>query len=565
MSLFGTIQLAGNTLRATDIALQVVGNNIANASTPGFTRQEVNFTPAPTQRYGNLLLGMGVKIAGITQKFDENLGERARDASSDTASSQVQRDAYEQLEGLLGELGDSDLSTSLNNFFGSVNDVLNQPESVSVRNLAVLKGKTLATDIHRLTDRIRKVRSDANDRVVAAAGEINRLVESVRSLNVKIASSEGSLSTSDAAGLRDQRNNDLAKLARLVDIQVREQPSGGIAVYTTDGNFLVFEGMSRTVKVVNHSDRGQTVSEIQLADTESPLSVTAGEVGGLVAARDQIYGGALDQLDTLAKTLIFEFNKLHSSGQGLDGYKTLTSEFAVLDASQPLDSTGLPFTPVNGSFEVQVYNKRTKLTETTRITVDLNGMGADTSLNDLRSQLDAVDGITATLSAGGKLTLQSDSADQAIAFGADSSGVLAALGLNTFFSGSSAGTIGINTAIATNPALFAASKNGVGADTQNAVDLAGFLDRPLEDASGATLTDLYGKFTGDITQAAAVANSVHEGLQVFENSIAGQLNASGGVNLDEEAIRMLSYQRMYQASAKLISTVNELLGVLVQL
>lgn len=565
MSLFGSIQLAGNTLRATDIALQVVGNNIANASTPGFTRQEVNFTPAPTQRYGNLLLGMGVRIAGIVQKFDENLGERARGASSDTASSEVQKNIYGQLEGLLGELGDSDLSTSLNNFFASVNDVLNQPESVSVRNLAVLKGQTLAADINRLADRVRQIRTDANDRVVDAANDINRLINSVQDLNVKIAASEGGIATSDAAGLRDQRNASLAELAKLVEIQVREQPSGGVAVFTSDGNYLVYEGIARAVQVVNKSDRGQTVSQIQLTDTTSPLAATAGEVGGLMTARDQILGGALDGLDNLARTLVFEFNKVHSSGQGLAGYSTLTSESAVTDNGAPLDQAGLPFTPVNGSFEVQVYNKRTKLTETTRITVDLNGLNADTSLDDLRAQLDAVDGISATVSAGGKLTLISDSADQAIAFAADSSGVLAALGLNTFFSGSTAGALGVNANLAADPSLFAASKNGVGADTQNAVELAGFLDRPLESLSGATLTDLYARFTGEITQASSVARSVHDGFQVFEDSINGQLQAVGGVNLDEEAIRMLSYQRMYQASAKLISTLNELLGVLVEL
>jgi flagellar hook-associated protein 1 FlgK len=319
------------------------------------------------------------------------------------------------------------------------------------------------------------------------------------------------------------------------------------------------------VRVVNTSDRGQTVSEIQVADTQSPLAITSGEVGGLVAARDQILGGALDQLNNFARTLAFEFNKVYSSGQGLSGYQTLTSEFAVTDSSLPLDSAGLPFTPENGSFEVQVYNHRTKLTETTRITVDLNGMDADTSLADLRAQLDAVDGISATVTAGGKLTLTSDSADQSIAFAADSSGVLAALGLNTFFSGSMAGSLGVNAAVAANPALFAASKNGVGADTQNGVELAGLLDRPLDGSSGATLTDLYARFTGDITQASAVARSVNEGFQVFEDSINGQLQAASGVNLDEEAIKMMSYQRMYQASAKLISTMNELLGVLVEL
>src|SRR4051794_11179477 len=117
MSLLGSIQLANNTLRAADIGLQVVGNNISNAGTPGYTRQEAVLTPAPVQRLGNLLLGMGVKVDGIIQKVDNNLVERLRNASSDSASSDVQKNVYQQLEGLLGELSDTDLSTSLNNFF----------------------------------------------------------------------------------------------------------------------------------------------------------------------------------------------------------------------------------------------------------------------------------------------------------------------------------------------------------------------------------------------------------------------------------------------------------------
>jgi flagellar hook-associated protein 1 FlgK len=565
MSLFGSIQLAGNTLRAADIALQVVGNNIANANTPGFTRQEVVLEPAPTQRLGNLLLGLGVRIVGIVQKFDENLGERLRNASSDAASSETQKNTYEQLEGLLGELGENDLSTSLNNFFASVNDVLNQPESVSVRNLAVLKGKTLAGDINRLAARVQQIRRDTNDRVNDAAIDINRLLNSVRDLNIKIAESEGGLAKSDAAGLRDQRNNDLADLAKLIDITVREQTSGGVAVFTADGDYLVYEGNLREVRTVNLSDRGQTITEIRIADIDAPVAVTSGEVGGLVEARDAVLGGFLDKLDTFAQSLTFEFNKLHASGQGLNGYQTLTSEFPTSDTDQPLDDVGLPFTPVNGSFEVLVYNKRTKLTETTRITVDLNGLDNDTSLEDLQAQLDAVDGISASISADGKLTLTSDSADQSIAFANDTSGVLAALGLNTFFSGSTALDMGVNAAVVADPSLFAASKGGVGADTENAIDLAGFLDRGLESHSGATLTDLYSQLTGDVTQASAVARSVFEGFKVFEDSLSSQSQAASGVNLDEEAIKMMSFQRMYQASAKYIATLNGLLDVLVNL
>lgn len=565
MSLFGSIQLAGNTLRVADIGLQVVGNNIANANTPGYVRQEVALVPAPTQRLGNLLLGLGVQVAGIIQKVDDNLAERLRNASSDAASSETQKNTFEQLEGLLSELGENDLSTSLNNFFASINDALNQPESVSVRNLAVLKGKTLADDINRLAERVRQIRTDTNSQVIDAATNINRLLNSVRDLNIKIAESEGGLSKSDAASLRDQRDNNLAELAKLIDIHVEEQPSGGVAIFTADGDFLVYEGSVRAVKAVNLSDRGQTVTEIRIEETDAPLASSSGKVGGLISSRDEILGGFLDKLDAFAQSLAFEFNKVYSSGQGLNGYQTLSSQFPLSNTDSALDVAGIPFTPVNGSFELLVYNKRTKLTETTRITVDLNGLDTDTSLEDLRAALDGIDGISALISADGKLTLTSDSADQSIAFANDTSGVLAALGLNTFFTGSTALDMGVNAAVVADPSLLAASKAGVGADTENAVALAGFLDRPLESHSGATLTDLYAQLTGDVTQASAVARSVFEGFKVFEDSLNGQVQAATGVNLDEEAIKMLSFQRMYQASAKFIATVNELLEVLVSL
>ena len=565
MSLFGSIQLAGNTLRAADIALQVTGNNIANANTPGYARQEVILEPAPTQRFGTLLLGLGVRVAAVIQKVDENLNERLRNASSDAASSDIQKNVYEQLEGLLGELGDNDLSTSLNSFFASLNDVLNQPESVSVRNLAVLKGKTLAADINRLATRVREIRTDTNNEVTAAADDINRLLNNVRDLNVKIAEAEGGISKSDAAGLRDQRSSSLAELAKLIDIRVHEQPSGGVAVFAADGDYLVFEGNVRNVHVQELTDRGTAISVIRIDEINSPLSISSGEVGGLISARDEILGGFLDKLDSFAKTLAFEFNKVYSSGQGLNGYQTLTSEFAISDSSQALDQVGLPFTPVNGSFEILIYNKRTKLTQTTHITVDLNGLDGDTSLASLKTQFDAVNGLSASISADGKLTLTSNSADQSIAFANDTSGALAALGLNTFFSGSTALDLGVNAVVAADPSLLAASKGGVGVDTANAIDLAGFLSRPLDSNSGASLSDTYAQLTGDITQSSAVARSVYEGFKVFEDALAGQVQATTGVNIDEEAIKMLGFQRMYQASAKYISTINELFDVLMNL
>src|SRR6185436_19860307 len=150
MSLFGSIQNAGNALNAAQIGLQVTGNNIANANTPGYIRQRVVLLPTPTQRYGNLLLGTGVKVEAIVQQVNLFLEQQYRSASSDVASGQVQQDTYATLEGLINELGDNDLSSSMSKFFNSIQDVMNQPGSAGVRNIAVLQGQQLAADIRRL-------------------------------------------------------------------------------------------------------------------------------------------------------------------------------------------------------------------------------------------------------------------------------------------------------------------------------------------------------------------------------------------------------------------------------
>src|SRR5262245_9094653 len=150
MTLLGTIQNANNALNAAQLGLQVAGNNIANANTPGYIRERLAQSPAPTQKYGNLLLGLGVHVDGVVQVIDKFLDERLRNATSDVAAGEAQENTFGQLESLIGELGDNDLSTSLTSFFGALHDVVNQPESVSIRNVAVQQGRALAEDIRRL-------------------------------------------------------------------------------------------------------------------------------------------------------------------------------------------------------------------------------------------------------------------------------------------------------------------------------------------------------------------------------------------------------------------------------
>ena len=147
MSLLSSIQMGNNALRANEIALQVVGQNVSNANTPGYLREEVNLIPAPTQKIGGLLLGTGVQVESITQQVDRFLQTRLQTALSDKASADTLRQTYSQLESIVGALDDTSLNASLNSFFNSISQIMNQPQDASVRNLAVLQGDSLVQKI----------------------------------------------------------------------------------------------------------------------------------------------------------------------------------------------------------------------------------------------------------------------------------------------------------------------------------------------------------------------------------------------------------------------------------
>jgi flagellar hook-associated protein 1 FlgK len=364
--------------------------------------------------------------------------------------------------------------------------------------------------------------------------------------------------------LRDQRHQALEELASLIDIRVEEQPSGGVAVYSS-GFFLVYEGTSREVTVARSTDRGLSVSEVRLAETDSPLEVHSGELYGLMTARDSVLGNFLDRLNEFTAAMIYGFNRIHATGQGLSGFTQLTSVEGVNDPTVALNQAGLTFTPTNGSFLIQLQNTRTGVTQTTRIRVDLTGLTEDTTLQDLADQISAIDGLQATIDSLGRLTIRCTAPDQVFSFAEDTSGVLASLGLNTFFTGTGAGDIGVNEVLTRDPSKFAASKNGIGIDTETAVALASFADTPLSDYQGRSIHALYDQMISEVTQGSAIAKAEAESARTFESTLQGQKLAVSGVNLDEEVVKLIAFQQQFQVSARFIKTLNDLIQILVSI
>lgn len=565
MSLFSSIQVAKNSLLVSQLGLQVTGNNIANANTEGYLRQRLIQTPAGTQKVGGVLVGLGVKVKGVLQQVDHFLEERLRNANSDLANSEAKESTYLQLEAIVGELEETDVSTALSNFFGAVNDVLNEPDSRPVRNLVALEGTTLASTVTQLYSRIHQLREDTDDRVAALSGEINDILNEIGRLNVQVTTAEGGgTSNSDAVGLRDRRLSLLGELSTIIDIQVREQEDGSVTVLS-NGEFLVFQGTVREVKTALAIDETMPLAAVHLAATDAPLRSTTGKLAGLISARDDILGGFLSDLDNFAKNLISEFNKMHAGGQGLIGFQSLTGQRTVDETQAPLDQAGLDFAVENGSFTVLIKNRQTGLAEEFDVIVQLENVSDDATLQSLAGNLDAIDGLAAEITFDNHLQLDVESSNLEFAFKNDSSGVLAALGLNTFFEGSSSSDLRVSELIKESPELFAASSGGVGQDTENAVTLAALHGSPIAAEDGDSLADIQAAVFADVTQDAGISRSVAEGFRVFQRTLQGEKLSISGVSIDEEAVNMLAYQRVFQASARYIAAIGDLLDILVNL
>jgi flagellar hook-associated protein 1 FlgK len=565
MSLYGTIQIASSSLQASQLGLQVVGENVANANTPGYSRAVLVQTPSPTEQLGGVLVGLGVQVTGVQQQVDQYLNQRLRNATSDQVSAQTQVTTYQELQSAIGSLGSSNLTTSLTAFFNSIQNVVNQPEDTSVRKMAVLNGQALAQNFNTLSSQVSQMRSDADSRLQGDVTQANGLIQQIASLNVQISQIQGGNDANSANGLSDQRNQLLDQLSKLVNITTQQASTGAVNVFVGN-NYLVYGGQTQLLQTRPVSTAGQLVSQVVFQGSNSQLQMNSGEMAGLVNSRDQILGTFSTQLDQLAQTLAVEFNKIYSSGQGQSGYSSVSSSNLVSDVNQPLDSAGLSSTPTSGTFDVMVYNTQTKKTETTSIPIELAGLTShDTTLTSLAQQLNGISGLSATASSTGQLQISATSPNLQVSFGNDTSGTLAALGLNTFFSGSSASTMGISSAVLNDASKFAASTVGIGNDATNAITLAGFLDRPLDSQGGLTLGQMNQALTSDTAQAASTTQSLSNGLTAYQQTLANEQTSVSGVSIDQEAVQMIAYQRAYQASAKMSATINDMLNSLLQI
>ncbi len=564
MSLNGALAIASRSLEVFALGIQVAGQNISNASTPGYVREQLLTETSSPYRKGGVLVGSGVNASGVRQQIDTYLESRIYGANTDFSAASIRSDAFQQLQTALQELGDQDLSTSLNNFVAAVNATANQPDDPALRSAVIQQGQQFVSDVQGIRGRLDVIRDTYSDKMSSLVSEANSLLGTINNLNGQISQLEANgLNRNDAGGLRVQRLNALNRLSEIIPIRVQEFPSGSVDVHT-GSDYLLLAGHMQTLQTVLRPDSGGVAEvNVELSATHATLSSAGGELGGLIQGRDTILTGFIGQLDNFVAGVVDQFNRIHSNGEGLVGFSDVTSTNFVSSSTVALDQAGLAFTPTNGRFELKVRNLQTGETVVTNVPISL-GNGSDTSLEDLRTALDAIAHVNATITTEGKLRITAESGSE-IRFANDNSGVLAALGINTFFTGSTSGDVGVNSRITQDQRLLASGRGGGPADNANLLELSQFIDQPLARFQGLSIDKFYTQLIGTTAQSAAAEKSLATGSENFRDSLKTQREQISGVSLDDEAIAVMNLQRNYQAAAKIVATIDQLLNVLLEM
>lgn len=563
MGLMDALRIGASGLTAQQAALQITGNNIANAATPGYARQVPELTATGESRYGaNLRGGGGVSLSAVRRMVDEAVLARLRDANAQVAQYTVADQALARVEALMNEMTDADVSSALTELFNSFSALAQDPQDGALRGVVIQRAVTLADRLNYLRDGIERVRLEIDGQLVGAVEEADRLAGAIAELNVKVVAAESN--GGSAASLRDQRDQLLDQLSAIVAINTREEVNGAVNVFI-GSEPLVYHGASRGLKLASDPVSEDPRKIVAFADNDGAIKLLGGRITGLQATRDGELAEITRRIDTLAEQIIWQVNSAHACGTTLDGFGELSGTYQALDAGAALSACGLPFTVSNGSFLVSVTNATSGSRITRQIDVTVGGSGPQTTLNGVLAQLNAVPGVSASIDANGYVRLQATDSAERISFGEDSCGLLASLGLNTLFTGTDANSIAVNAAVVSDPGRIAAGLNGQPGDGSNAARLAALVDAPVGALANLSLADYQQRLVADAAVWTALAHQTAESGQLVQESLSAQRESLSGVSLDEEAVNLIQFQRAFQGSARFITVVNELMDTILQL
>ena len=461
-SLFGTMSVALQSLLAQQGAMGVIANNIANANTPGYSREVAILEESPPTLIGNTMVGTGVTMAKVESVRDNILNLRIDQETSQQSSLGSYLTSMNQVQALFNETQGAGLQTDLSAFFNSFQSLTTDPTSSSLRQATITAGQDLAGAFSQTSQNLATIQQGLDQSVVQTVQQVNQLTAQVANLNQQIQTVSNA--GQNPGSLEDQRDQVLKTLSGLIDTAVVYSDDGTATVTTTNGTLLASGNQSDALTTQLDSATG--MNQVLAQGTDITSTIAGGQLQGLINARDEGIPSAQTSLDNLAAGLISAVNQQQNAGYDMTG------------------TTG--------------------------------AKGADFFTRFTPS-----------------------------------------------VAGSNAGAAAAMAVAITDPDQIAASSDGTKGDNGNATALAGLQDKAI--VSGQTAGSYYSNLIDQVGNTVSNSTSEQEAIGLVLQQLTNQQSAVSGVSLDEEATNLISYQRAYEAAARVISTVDELVSTTINM
>jgi flagellar hook-associated protein 1 FlgK len=645
-------------LNAAQKAFEIIGNNIANAATEGYHRQELNLTPSYSSQVGSVLFGGGVDIAGVSRIIDNLLEQEILRQQSSLGQVSQELSTLQTIENTFGELSSEDggLSTAIDGFFNALQELSSHPSESIWQEQAVATAETMAGQFRTLGEFLSTLENQITVEAENIIEQVNLLIGRVAELNDSIESQE--VTGGQANNLRDQRDQCISELSELIGVEALSREYGtadlcaaGIPVVTNTSALELEVGFKEGLGL------GITVA----GSTNYQTEIEGGQLGGLLLLKNEVIAEIHEDMDNLANAIIQQINQYHVQGVGSEGSFTEltgwtiinedlasfehpvsdgnifirvidTSTGAVTRTAVPVDVstdslstiadaissiTGLNASVYNSKLHIQadsgyefdflpaVLSEPTASTLTggTPPTISVSGIYTGTENDTYRftvsgagsvgngdlqlevrteggtggvittvnigdgyaagDQLEIYNGIKITISSGDFGA--GDNFDVDVFADTDTSGVLAAVGINTFFSGSSALDMAVCSDIADTPRRIAASLSAEMTDNTNAVRMADLKDQALVELGTLTLGEFYRRLTTSIGQELSIQQMRQDNIQAVVQNLANQQSETSGVDINDEAAQMLAFEQIFKAMSKYLNAIQTSLSTMMDM
>lgn len=542
------INLAQNGLSAAQNALNVVGNNLSNATTAGYNRQNIVLGEAGGKTTNNGYFGYGVKVGDVQRAYDGFITNQVRGASTEFYALNSRYEQVSQIDNMLAD-STNNISTSMDSLFEAMESVSKDPVDPAARQGVLSEFGAIANQYRTNSKTLNGLEQSTNTQISQTVDDINSYTKQLATLNKQIEKIHGQTGGMPA-DLLDQRDQLLSQLSQKMGIKVTEnKETGAVDVAMTNGMSLVSGGKSYQLQAsASAKNPAQTVvSYVDASGNALPLdeSSTSGELGGLFKFRNEDLVSARDQLNQLALQMANKFNEVNGNGYDLDG----NPGGDIFDIGTP-QAVGNTSNTGNGSLSVSFTDIPSVKSEDYELVYNGPGISDWTvTTSDGRT-------VQPTIGNNGELEFEGISITP---------GGTPQPGDSFTLNPVDGAADRISVAITDGDQIAAAKSSDPDdqSDNTNMLDMIAIKDEEV--VGNKTLSGAYATLVSTVGSAvSSLKGDLETSAKVYDQWALQQQSVSG-VDMTEEYVNLQMFSQYYQANAQVLQTANTLFDTILNI